>query len=258
MTRAAVTVVIPTHNRAASDAGHARLGARPARRRPRGGRCRRRLVGRDPRRPRRGERRRASAGTGTTSRLACRTRGTRVSPWSTRHGLPSPTTTTFGLPTSSLSSSRRCRSHPEARWSIVSSVVVDKKLRILRHEEAPGGRDARRGSAQEQLRAGGRIRSAGLNRSRARGRRVRSRSSPTWPIGTCGSAWPSPLPRPRCGTRLVAYRVHPGGMAHGVRRTEDEFEVITAKYADDRSRRGISTRPRHVASLPRPAASPKR
>ena len=39
---------------------------------------------------------------------------------------------------------------------------------------------------------------------------------------------------------LVAYRVHAAGMAHSVRRTQDELAVITAKYADERAARGIS------------------
>ena len=107
MTRPAVTVVIPTHNRAdlmpatlrsvlaqqdvdlkvvvvddgSSDATVAALGAV-----------------RDPRR----------AGTGTITRPASPTRETRVWPWSTRLGWPSPTMTTSGRLTSSLGSSRRC------------------------------------------------------------------------------------------------------------------------------------------------------
>ena len=52
---------------------------------------------------------------------------------------------------------------------------------------------------------------------------------------------------------LVAYRVHAGGMADGVRQAEEELALITAKYSDERARRGISidwaTWHRYVARL---------
>jgi glycosyltransferase involved in cell wall biosynthesis len=131
------------------------------------------------------------------------------------------------------------QAHPEAKWSIASSVVVDKKLRIVRHEEAPAAATLVEEVLKNNCVPGG---GSGVLASTDLVREVggfdpQFSNLADWDlwIRLALAAPATSVPRP-----LVAYRVHPGGMAHRVRRTEDEFEVITAKYANDRSRRGIS------------------
>ena len=128
---------------------------------------------------------------------------------------------------------------PDARWSIVSSVVVDNELRILGHEDAPEASSlVEQVLKQNCVPAGG----SGVLVSTdlvcdLGGFDQQFSNLADWDLWTRLA-----LAAPATSVRhpLVAYRVHSQGMAHGVRRTEEEFAVLTAKYADERSRRRIS------------------
>lgn len=131
------------------------------------------------------------------------------------------------------------RLHPNARWSMVGSVAVDEELQILRHEEAPESATL----VQQVLKkncvpAGGSgvLVSTDLVRE-VGGFREQFSNLADWDlwIRLAMAAPATSVQHP-----LVAYRVHAGGMAHGVDRHEKEFAAIVAAYADERSRRGIS------------------
>lgn len=131
------------------------------------------------------------------------------------------------------------RLYPGARWSMVGSVAVDEELQILRHEEAPDSATL----VQQVLKkncvpAGGSgvLVSTDLVRE-VGGFREQFSNLADWDlwIRLALAAPATSVQHP-----LVAYRVHAGGMAHGVDRHEKEFAAIVAAYADERSRRGVS------------------
>ena len=129
--------------------------------------------------------------------------------------------------------------HDDARWSVVGSVVVDRSLRILRHEEPPrAARLADQVLKHNCVPAGG----SGVLVSTDLVREVGG-FDPQFANLADWDLWIRlALAAPATSVRrpLVAYRVHAAGMAHSVRRTQDELAVITAKYADERAARGIS------------------
>jgi glycosyltransferase involved in cell wall biosynthesis len=141
---------------------------------------------------------------------------------------------------------------PEARWSLVGSVVVDQSLRIVRHEIPPEESTL----PEEVLKnncvpAGG----SGVLASTDLVREVggfdpRFSNLADWDLWIRLAI---AAPAVSVQQPLVAYRVHADGMAHGVRATEQELGQLMAKHADERARRGISvdraTWHRYVARL---------
>jgi glycosyltransferase involved in cell wall biosynthesis len=142
--------------------------------------------------------------------------------------------------------------HREAEWSVVGSVIVDDSLRIVRHEFPPKAATL----ADQVLKnncvpAGG----SGVLVSTDLVREVggfdpRFSNLADWDLWVRLA-----LAAPATSVRqpLVAYRVHASGMAHDVGRAEEELALLTAKYADERARRGVSidraTWHRYVARL---------
>jgi glycosyltransferase involved in cell wall biosynthesis len=144
------------------------------------------------------------------------------------------------------------RAKPTAKWSCVGAVVVDDALHILRHERPP----KTSGLATHVLRnncipAGG----SGVLASTRLTRDVGG-FDPQFSNLADWDMWirlALEAPATAVSEPLVAYRVHTGGMAHGVGRTEQELAVITAKYADERVARRVtinwSTWYRYLARL---------
>ena len=126
-----------------------------------------------------------------------------------------------------------------ASWSCVGSVVVDATLDILRHEKPLNRLDlSDRLLANNCVPAGG----SGVLASTQLVRDVGGfdpafSNLADWDlwIRLTLAALVAPVAHP-----LVAYRVHAGGMAHGVRQTERELAMMTDKYAAERTRRDVA------------------
>lgn len=131
------------------------------------------------------------------------------------------------------------RSAPEARWSYVGAVVVDSSLQILRHEKPPAAADLpARLLRNNCIPAGG----SGVLASTTLVRDVGGFDTQLSNLADWDMWIRLALAEPSAAVLhpLVAYRVHTGGMAHGVSRTETELALIASKYADHRAQRGIS------------------
>jgi glycosyltransferase involved in cell wall biosynthesis len=131
------------------------------------------------------------------------------------------------------------RMYRQAKWSLVGSVVVDDSLRLLRHEKPPNVVDlADRVLKSNCVPAGG----SGVLVSTELVRAVGGFDAQFSNLADWDLWIRLALAAPATSVLhpMVAYRVNARGMAHAVRRTEEELAVITAKYADERARRNIS------------------
>jgi len=128
---------------------------------------------------------------------------------------------------------------PEARWSCVGAVGVDASLRILHYETPPQASEVSAELLQNNcIPAGG----SGVLASTTLAREIggfdpQLSNLADWDmwIRLSLAAPVAAVPHP-----MVAYRVHAGGMAHGVSRTESELAMIEAKFANERAKRGVS------------------
>jgi glycosyltransferase involved in cell wall biosynthesis len=131
------------------------------------------------------------------------------------------------------------RSDPRARWSCVGSVMVDEQLRIFRHEPPPETTDLDDHLLRNNCIPGG---GSGVLASTQLVRDVGG-FDPAYSNLADWDLWVRlafAAPATSLARPLMAYRVHATGMAHGVRRTEEELSAIIEKYADERTRRGLS------------------
>lgn len=126
-----------------------------------------------------------------------------------------------------------------AQWSCTGSVVTDSSLSILRHERPPRVTDLDSHALKNNcIPAGG----SGVLAATELVRQVGG-FDPAYSNLADWDLWirlalasrVTSVARP-----LVAYRVQASGMAHGVQRTSDELDAIIEKYAAERTARGVS------------------
>jgi glycosyltransferase involved in cell wall biosynthesis len=144
------------------------------------------------------------------------------------------------------------RLNPQARWSVVGCVIVDDSLRIVRHEHPPETSTlADRLLSNNCVPGGG----SGVLASTDLVRELGGFDPQLSNLADWDLWIRLALAAPAAGVAqpLVAYRLHESGMAHGVRQTEAELIKVTEKFADERARRGVSidwaTWHRYIARL---------
>jgi glycosyltransferase involved in cell wall biosynthesis len=127
---------------------------------------------------------------------------------------------------------------PAARWACTGAVDVDSACRVLGAADPPPGPDVADLLLKRNVIPGG---GSGVLAATALARQIGGfdpalSTLADWDFYTrLGLRSPvAAAPRP-----LMAYHVHPDGMAHDIERAQREFGYVEAKFADERRARGV-------------------